>query len=59
MQIKRRDIVLGIAFRALAQEPRFSTEVKVVTLFATVHDRDGAMGRSSTAARLNSWARVC
>jgi VWFA-related protein len=35
--------MLGAAFRAFAQEPTFSTEVKVVTLLATVHDRGGAI----------------
>jgi hypothetical protein len=35
--------MLGVAARALAQQPTFSTEVKVVTLLATVHDRDGAI----------------
>jgi VWFA-related protein len=29
--------------RGFAQEPTFSTDVKVVTLLATVHDRDGAI----------------
>ena len=43
MQIKRRDLMLGVAFRSFAQEPTFSTEVKVVTLLATVHDRGGAI----------------
>jgi hypothetical protein len=43
MQISRRDLMLGAATRAFAQEPTFSTEVKVVTLLATVHDRDGAI----------------
>jgi VWFA-related protein len=35
--------MFGVAVRALAQQPTFSTEVKVVTLLATVHDRDGAI----------------
>src|ERR1700689_1228776 len=35
--------MLGGAIRAFAQQPTFSTEVKVVTLLATVHDRDGAI----------------
>ncbi|HXA67676.1 MAG TPA: VWA domain-containing protein [Bryobacteraceae bacterium] len=43
MQISRRDLMLGATFRALGQEPTFSTEVKVVTLLATVHDRGGAI----------------
>jgi hypothetical protein len=29
------------AIRGLAQQPTFSTDVKVVTLLATVHDRGG------------------
>ena len=41
--MKRRDFVLGAAFRAFAQEPTFSTDVKVVTLLATVHDGSGAI----------------
>jgi VWFA-related protein len=43
MQISRRDLMLGAAIRAFAQQPIFSTEVKVVTLLATVHDGDGAI----------------
>jgi VWFA-related protein len=43
MQISRRGLMLGAAIRALAQEPTFSTEVKVVTLLATVHDNSGAI----------------
>jgi VWFA-related protein len=43
MQISRRDLMLGAAIRAFAQEARFSTEVKVVTLLATVHDSGGAI----------------
>jgi VWFA-related protein len=43
MQIRRRDLVFGAAFQAVAQEPTFLTEVKVVTLLATVHDADGAI----------------
>jgi VWFA-related protein len=31
------------AIRGLAQQPTFSTDVKVVTLLATVHDRGGAI----------------
>ena len=43
MRITRRDLMLGAAFGAFAQEPKFSTDVKVVTLFATVHDRGGTV----------------
>ena len=35
--------MLGVAVRALAQAPTFSTEVKVITLLATVRDGDGAI----------------
>jgi Ca-activated chloride channel homolog len=43
MQISRRDLMLEAAIRAFAQQPTFSTEVKVVTLLATVHDSSGAI----------------
>ena len=43
MRIGRRDLILGVAVRALAQQPVFATDVKVVTLLATVHDGDGAI----------------
>jgi len=42
-RMTRRGLILGASVSAFAQEPRFSTEVKVVTLFATVHDRRGAV----------------
>jgi VWFA-related protein len=42
-QITRRDLVVGAASRAFAQETTFSDEVKVVTLFVNVHDRSGAI----------------
>ena len=35
--------MFGAAFRAFAQEPKFSTEVKVVTLLAAVHDSLGTV----------------
>jgi VWFA-related protein len=41
--MRRRDLMLGAAFRAFAQEPRFSTEAKVVTLLATVHNTGGTV----------------
>jgi VWFA-related protein len=41
MLLSRRTLLLAGAFRALAQEARFSAGVDVVTLFATVRDRDG------------------
>jgi hypothetical protein len=40
--------MLGVAVRSLAQQLTFSTQVKVVTLLATVHDRDGAALSSQT-----------
>ena len=43
MQISRRGLMIGAAVRALAQQPTFSTDVKVVTVLATVHDGDGAI----------------
>jgi VWFA-related protein len=43
MRIGRRDLILGVAVRALAQQPVFATDVKVVTLLATVHKVDGAI----------------
>jgi VWFA-related protein len=43
MQISRRGLMLGAAIRPFAQQPAFSTEVKVVTLLATVHDSNGAI----------------
>ncbi len=40
--LSRRSFLAGAAFSALArQETTFSTDVKVVSLLATVHDRDG------------------
>jgi hypothetical protein len=41
--LNRRDLMLGAAIRAFAQEPTFSTEVKVVTLLATVQNKDGVI----------------
>jgi VWFA-related protein len=41
MPLTRRTLLFAGALRAFAQEPRFSTGVDVVTLFATVRDRDG------------------
>ncbi|HLK62773.1 MAG TPA: VWA domain-containing protein [Bryobacteraceae bacterium] len=41
MRISRRGLLLGTFGSLCAQEPRFSTGVDVVTLLATVHDRDG------------------
>src|SRR4051812_34309736 len=41
MPLTRRTLLFAGALRAFGQEPRFSTGVDVVTLFATVRDRDG------------------
>jgi VWFA-related protein len=39
--ISRRTFLFGAALAARAQDATFSTDVRVVSLFATVHDRDG------------------
>jgi VWFA-related protein len=39
--ILRRTFLIGAACSAWAQEATFSTDVKVVSLLATVHDKDG------------------
>jgi VWFA-related protein len=41
MLFTRRSVLLAGAIRLCGQEPHFSTDVDVVTLFATVRDRDG------------------
>ncbi len=41
MEISRRSLLLGGAFRVLAQQPTFTTDVNVVTLLATVRDKGG------------------
>jgi VWFA-related protein len=41
MPISRRALLLGGGFRLFAQDAKFSADVNVVTLLATVHDRDG------------------
>jgi VWFA-related protein len=44
--ISRRSLLWGVACSAWAQQQAtFSTDVKVVSLFATVHDRDGRVVR--------------
>ena len=49
MQIVRRIVLLGMIARGWAQEaPTFSTDVKVVSVLATVHDRDGRVVRDLT-----------
>jgi VWFA-related protein len=41
MPLTRRTLLFAGALRAFAQEPRFTAGVDVVTLYATVRDRDG------------------
>jgi VWFA-related protein len=49
MNISRRTLLLGSAASALwAQDAKFSTDVNVVTLFATVRDRDGRVAKDLT-----------
>ena len=49
MQIARRAVLVGMVARAWAQEaPTFSTDVKVVSVLATVHDRDGRVVKDLT-----------
>jgi VWFA-related protein len=43
MLITRRDLVVGAASRVFAQEATFSADVRIVTLFANVHDKTGAV----------------
>src|ERR1700722_138419 len=46
MPVSRRNLLLGAACRAFAQQPDFSTGVDVVTLLATVRDRDGLIAKN-------------
>ena len=39
--LSRRSLLFGTALRLCGQNAKFSTDVNVVTLLATVHDRDG------------------
>jgi VWFA-related protein len=39
--LSRRALLFGSALKLWAQDAKFSTDVNVVTLLATVHDRDG------------------
>src|SRR5947207_8864353 len=41
MRFSRRSLLLGSAFGLGAQQPKFSADVNVVTLMATVRDKDG------------------
>jgi VWFA-related protein len=41
MPISRRALLFGGALRLCAQDAKFSTDVNLVNLLATVHDRDG------------------
>jgi len=43
VRISRRNLLLASALRTWAQEVKFSADVNVVTLFATVRDKDGAI----------------
>jgi VWFA-related protein len=48
MRFLRLALLLALAFRGIPQEARFSSEVKVVSLLATVHDRTGAVVKDLT-----------
>src|SRR5260370_42385767 len=48
MRISRRTFLLGSAFPVEAQQPTFSADVNVVTLMATVRDREGRIARDLT-----------
>lgn len=49
MEFARRTLLLGLASVAFAQEqPNFSSEVKVVSLLATVRDKDGRIVKNLT-----------
>ena len=48
MMLSRRSFVLGTATALWAQDAKFSTDVNVVTLFATVRDADGHIAKDLT-----------
>ena len=48
MQLSRRSLLLAAAFRTWGQEAKFSVGVDVVTLLATVRNRDGAIVKDLT-----------
>jgi len=48
MRISRRSLLVGTAASLWAQDSKFSTDVNVVTLLATVHDRDGRVVKNLT-----------
>jgi VWFA-related protein len=48
MTLSRRSFVLGTATALWAQDAKFSTDVNVVTLFATVRDADGHIAKDLT-----------
>jgi len=48
MMLSRRSFVLGAATALWAQDAKFSTDVNVVTLFATVRDADGHIAKDLT-----------
>lgn len=45
MRISRRHLLLGSAALAWAQDPQFSSDVNVVTLLATVRDKEGRVAK--------------
>jgi VWFA-related protein len=50
MKIARRTVLLGLLTKAWAQQqPTFSADVKVVSLLATVHDKDDRVVKNLTA----------
>ncbi len=48
MDLSRRAFLLSTAFPLLAQQPTFSAGVDLVTLMATVRDKDGRIARNLT-----------
>lgn len=48
MLLSRRNLLLSALYRVAAQDPDFSSDVKVVNLFATVRDRDNNVIRNLT-----------
>jgi hypothetical protein len=46
MNISRRGVLLGSAAALWAQDPKFSADVNVVTVLATVRDPEGHVQRT-------------
>lgn len=46
MRLSRRSLLLGSAFAVWAQQPKFSAGVDVVTLMATVRDKEGHIAKN-------------